>query len=62
MPEQPQHALQSEGWRPIREAPRRIQVGATCGIAKDDDLLVHFNNGYATHFMPLPAPPEGEGI
>ena len=68
------HALQFEVWRPISEADQTIGnevLGFAVYHGKPVRFVVEWNghNWYAgwgdaiqpTHFMPLPAPPEGEG-
>lgn len=68
------HALQSEGWRPISEADQTVGnevLGFAVYHGKPVRFVVEWNghNWYAgwgdaiqpTRFMPLPAPPEGEG-
>ena len=81
------HALQSEGWRPISEAPRDgtqlllfAAVPEVEGLSFDGPIrltgywdsldeawcstLSTFHGPFVkpTHFMPLAAPPEGEGV
>ena len=78
MPEQSNDALQSEGWRPISEAPKDGTVVLALLTGGDLPHTIRYvrekwmiawdaydlsaSCDAPTHFMPLPAPPEGEGV